>query len=121
MDQIKTFYQLRVWQKSHELVLEVYKLTKSFPKYELFGIIPQLNRAASSVPANIVEGFLRDTTKEFIKFLYNARGSAGETMYFLGLAKDLGYIDERKCSEMARDYDELIRSLSALIKSLKIK
>lgn len=116
---IYNFEELKVWQKGHVLTLDIYHLTKSFPKGEIYGIISQLRRASSSVPANIVEGFYRNTTKEFIQFLYNARASAGETIYFLLLSRDLGYCDEETYLKLRISYEELIRSINAFIKSLK--
>ncbi len=77
---------LKVWKKAHGLVLEIYKLTTQFPKDEKYGLIDQLRRAAYSVPANIVEGQSRNTTKEYLSFLYNARGSVEEediSFYYL--------------------------------------
>lgn len=85
---------LDVWRRSHSLVLEIYKLTVQFPRDEKYGIIDQLRRAAYSVPANIVEGQSRNTTKEYLSFLYNARGSVEEVRYFLLLSTDLGYINK---------------------------
>lgn len=70
----KSVEEVPVWVKTHELTLKVYKLTAFFPKSELFGLTSQLRRSSSSVPANITEGFYRNSTKELIQFLYNARG-----------------------------------------------
>ena len=78
---IKGFEDLEVWEGAHKLTIKIYEVTRKFPKDELYGLISQLRRSASSVAANIVEGHSRDTTKEFIKFLYNARASAAETEY----------------------------------------
>ena len=72
---------LEVWKKAHNLVLEVYKLTAKFPQNEKYGLIDQIRRAAYSVPTNIVEGQSRNTTKEYLYFLYNARGSVEEIRY----------------------------------------
>jgi len=91
---------LEVWKKAHKLVLEIYRVTASFPNSETYGIISQLRRASSSVTANIVEGQSRNTTKEYLSFLYNARGSVEEVRYFLLLAKDLGYIKEDRYNEL---------------------
>lgn len=88
------YKRLRVWEESHTLVLLLYKVTKNFPKDELFGLTSQIRRAAVSIPANIVEGFARASRKEFIQFLYIATGSLVEVEYYIHLAKDLGYIDE---------------------------
>ncbi|KKQ83884.1 MAG: Ribosomal protein S23 [Candidatus Woesebacteria bacterium GW2011_GWB1_38_8] len=118
---ITKFEQLRVWQISHELTINIYLLTKRFPKDELYGIVSQIRRAASSVPANIVEGFYRDTTKELVKFLFNARGSAGEVGYFLILSKDLGYISEKEFMNLKDSYESLLKQISAFINSLNKK
>jgi four helix bundle protein len=115
---ITKFEDLRVWQLSHELTLKIYKITNDFPNNESYGLISQLRRAASSVPANIAEGYYRNTTKEFLVFLYNARGSAGEVTYHLILSKDLGYIPVREYGNLRESYENLLRLLSALINSL---
>jgi len=120
-NKITSFEDLRVWQDSHGLALEIYKLTRLFPKEETYGITSQLRRCSSSVPANIVEGFYRHTTRELIQFLYNARGSAGEVIYFLVLARDLGYISLYIYKNLRYKYDSLIKSINAFIKSLKAK
>lgn len=86
--------ELEVWKKAHELVLEIYRITSDFPKAEAFGIADQLQRAPYSVPANIVEGQARHTTKAYVQFLYHARGSVEEVRYFLLLSRDLGYLKE---------------------------
>ena len=118
---VKRFEDLIVWQVGHELTLEIYRVTKFFPKEELFGLIAQLRRAASSVPANVVEGYYRHTTKELVKFLYNARGSAGEVTYFLILSRDLKYISDNKYEDLRERYEKLLRSISAMINSLSKK
>jgi len=115
------FQQLPVWELSHKSTLEVYDLTQKFPKEEQYGLISQIRRSAASVPANIVEGLYRHTTKELIKFLYNARGSAGETKYHLLLAKDLGYISEKELLKMEEDYESIAKQINSWIKSLRNK
>lgn len=120
-NKITIFEELRVWQEGHELTLEIYKLTKLLPREETYGITSQLRRCSSSVPANIVEGFYRHTTKELIQFLYNARGSSGEAVYFLVLARDLNYISLEKYKNLRNRYENLIKSINAFIKSLKSK
>jgi four helix bundle protein len=81
--------ELEVWKQAHALTLEIYKVTSSFPKSEMYGVVDQLRRASSSVAANIVEGQSRNTTKDYVNFLYNSRGSLEETRYFLLLSRDL--------------------------------
>ncbi|RLF34767.1 MAG: four helix bundle protein, partial [Thermoplasmata archaeon] len=89
---MKTFKELKVWQKAHQLVLEIYKITRSFPKEERFGLVIQIRRSVSSIPTNIVEGFKRKSKKDFAHFLNIAESSLEETKYHLLLAHDLKYI-----------------------------
>ena len=74
--------ELKVWQKAHALVLELYKLTATFPKTEIYSLVDQIKRAAYSIAANIAEGQSRNTTKEYIQFLYISRGSLNELPIF---------------------------------------
>src|SRR5829696_7048671 len=86
-----TFQDLEVWQKAHAWVLEVYRLTKCFPREELFGLTSQLRRAATSVPANIAEGFVKRGKADKLRFYNIGQGSLEESRYYLILAHDLGY------------------------------
>jgi len=113
------FKELKIWQESHQLTLEIYKLTKLFPKSEVYGISSQIQRSSSSVPANIVEGYNRKGSKEFIQFLYQARGSLSETEYFIILSTDLGYIEPTKSNELLSRYESLSKMLSAFISYIK--
>jgi len=109
---------LIVWQKSHSLVLEVYKITNNFPEEERFGLVTQLRRSASSIAANIVEGKSKRTDKDFVSFLYNSRGSLEETRYHLLLSKDLGYLDKDiylKLEEMTAEVSYLLNKLISSI------
>ena len=89
---IKNYKELKVWQKSYRLCLEVYRVTKGFPKEELYGLTSQMRRAAMSIPCNIAEGYGRKTTPEYIRYLYIAYGSICELETQTLLARDLGYI-----------------------------
>ena len=113
--------KLKVWQETHKLVLEIYKLTASFPKSEIYGLVNQLKRAASSVPANIVEGQSRNTTKDYLHFLYNSRGSLEEVRYFLLLARDLGFLSADSYEVIEKGYESASKMLNGLIKSLRAK
>src|SRR5207245_11546289 len=86
---MQDFKQLKVWQKSHSLVLRIYAATVVFREHERFGITSQMRRAAASVPANIAEGCARASRVEFCQFLHVAAGSASELEYFLLLARAL--------------------------------
>jgi four helix bundle protein len=118
-DEIRNFEDLEIWQEAHSLTLKIYKMTKKFPQSELYGLTSQLRRSAASVAANIVEGHSRNTTKEFIKYLFNARASVAETEYHLILAKDLGYVNQNDFCQIRERYQVLGRRINALIKSLK--
>ncbi len=113
--------QLKVWRKAHDLVKEVYGLTSAFPQNELYGLTAQLRRSAVSVPANIVEGHSRHTTKEYLNFLFTARGSLEETRYHLLLAGDLGFVTKEQLQSLEEGYREASAMLNALIKSLQEK
>jgi len=89
---VQNFKSLKVWQKSHELTLAIYKATANFPKDELYGLTSQIRRACASVPANIAEGCGRTGKAELARFLQVAMGSASELEYHLLLAHDLGLL-----------------------------
>lgn len=116
---MKDFREILVWQRSHALTLEVYRLTKSFPKEEMFSITSQMRRAASSIPANIAEGCGRDGDAELKRFMNISLGSACELDYFLLLAGDLGYIRADEVAKLATEILEIRRMLGAFIQKLK--
>jgi len=89
----RTFQDLVVWRKAHELVLAVYSFTADFPKQETYGLALQMRRAAVSVPANIAEGFRRRGKADKARYMNMAEASLEESRYYLILAKDLGYGD----------------------------
>ena len=111
----KSFTDLFVWQKAHEFVIEIYRLTNLFPKTEVYGLTSQLKRAAVSIPANIAEGFGRNTLKDKQRFLTICKGSLEECRYYLVLAKDLGYADVK--NELAK-LEELSKILNSSVKKL---
>ncbi len=119
MSKIKGFEDLKVWEKSHEFVLEVYKITQQFPGEEKFGLTSQIRRSAVSVAANIAEGSKRQHLNEYIQMLYIAQGSLSETKYYLLLARDLKYLSEIKYQELFGPSQEIAKMLSSLINSLK--
>jgi len=95
-DKIRSFRDLKVWKRGIELVKEVYKIVKDFPKEEQFGLTSQMKRAAVSIPSNIAEGFRRRYAKEHKQFLNISLGSCAELETQIFIAKELGYIDESK-------------------------
>jgi len=112
---------LKVWKKAHELVMRVYKIISVFPESEKYALSNQLKRAAYSVPANIVEGHSRKSSKEFIQFLYHARGSLEELRYFLLLSKDLNYVTPEIYGELELESLTINKMLNSLISSVKNK
>jgi four helix bundle protein len=120
-DIVMNYEELDVYKESHNFVLEIYKVTKTFPNDEKYRLVDQLTRAAYSIPSNIAEGNSRNTTKDYINFLYMARGSANEIKYFLLLSKDLKYIDEETYSELRNKVVIIIKLLNGLINSLRGK
>ncbi|UYZ58672.1 four helix bundle protein [Hymenobacter latericus] len=106
----KSFQELVVWQKAHQLVLAVYRVSESFPKHELFALTAQLRRAAVSVPANIAEGFRKRGLKDKIRFFNTAEGSLEEVQYYFILAQDLGYASTRALTEQANEVGRLLHA-----------
>jgi len=109
---------LLVWQKAHNLVLEIYKATFLFPDSEKWGLTTQLRKAIVSVPANIVEGKSKNTDKEFLHFLYISRGSLEESRYYIILASDLEYLDKEVSIKLESLFSEVSYLLNKLILSL---
>jgi len=116
---MKDFRQLKVWEKSHQLALAVYKATKDFPKEELYGLTSQIPRSSMSIPTNIAEGCGRNTDKEFARFLQIAMGSASETEYQLILARDLGFLSQDSYGALQNEVEEVKRMLASLLKTLR--
>ena len=119
MERIKSFQDLNIWQEAHQLTIEIYKDTKNFPKEETYCLVSQIRRASTSIPANIAEGMGRNTTKELISFVYNARGSLSEVINFLILGKDLGYIKEERFSNLYERYSGLAKGINVFLSKLK--
>jgi len=118
---MQDFRKLTVWQKSHSLTLEMYKVTESFPKNELFGLISQIRRSCVSIPANIVEGCGRNSDPEFARFLSIAMGSATELEYHLLLAKDLGILGQTDYENLNKSLIGIKQMLNNFIKKIKPK
>ena len=109
---------LKVFKKSHELTLDLYKLTGEFPPEEKFGLTSQIRRASASICANLIEGSHRNNRKEYRQFAGISRGSAGELKYHLLLAKDLTYISEDNYQSCLGEVNEISRMLHGLVRSL---
>jgi four helix bundle protein len=111
----KSFQDLIVWQKSHALVLEIYRVSAAFPKSETYGLTSQLRRAAVSIPANIAEGFKKRGRVDKARFVNIAQASLEETRYYVILATDLDYL---KPGDLKARLDDIARLLSAYSRSL---
>ena len=109
---------LVVWQKAHQLLLAIYKITRNFPKEEIFGLTSQFRRAAISVPANIAEGFKRATIPDKLRLLNIAQGSLEEVRYYLILSRDLEYAET---SLEREDLEETSRLLESYMKPFRKK
>ena len=116
---MKTHKDLEVWKLSIRFVTEIYKITKKFPKDELYGLTSQIRRASVSIPSNIAEGAARKGEKEFIQFLYIALSSASEVETQLIIANNLDYIKTHEYDEYSNKISKICRMLSSLIKSIK--
>ncbi|MEA3239040.1 MAG: four helix bundle protein [Candidatus Bipolaricaulota bacterium] len=111
--------KLDVWNEAVSFVVDVYQVTRSFPKMEQHALADQLKRAAVSIPSNIAEGAARQTKKEFIQFLYIAQGSASEIDTQLEVARRLNYIDEGEKARLDHKLGAIGKMLTGLIRSLK--
>jgi four helix bundle protein len=116
---VQDFRELVVWQRAHQLTLQIYRATRDFPREELYGITSQLRRAAASIGANIVEGRCRGSDAEFARFLNIALGSAAETEYHLLLAHDLELLAEQPHGLLNEAVVAVKRMLTTLILKLK--
>ena len=119
METTKSFKDLFVYQKAYELCLDIYLLTKSFPKEEIYTMVSQMRRAALSIPSNIAEGYRRKSRKEYVQFLHIAYGSCAELYTQLSLSKDLKYAPEEKSSKLTNDLNLISISLYKMIVSLE--
>ena len=116
---MRDFRNLKVWKKSHQMTLAVYKITTGFPKDELFELTSQIRRSSVSISANIAEGCGRDGEAELARFLYIAMGSASELEYHLLLSYDLDFLTEPEHDRLAKEVTEVKRMLTSFIQKLK--
>ena len=112
----KSFKELIVWQKAHQLVLNIYKATNSFPREELYGLTSQIRRSSVSVAANIAEGFKKKGSADKLKFMNTAQGSLSETDYHLLLVNDLKYFNT---NALMRDVEEVGRLLESYMGGIR--
>ena len=111
----RTFQDLFVWRKAHEFVLAVCSFTAAFPKQETYGLVPQMRRAAVSIPANIAEGFRRRGKADKVRYMNMAEGSLEESRYYLILAQDLGYGNTDQVTTLLEEVSRLLSAYASAI------
>ncbi|MDE3740283.1 four helix bundle protein [Maribacter polysaccharolyticus] len=116
---MRDYRKYDVWKLGHEITLNIYSITKAFPKDEEFGITSQMRRASFSIPSNIAEGCGRASDAEYKRFLIISRGLASELEYFMFLAKDLKYIDDVSYTTLYDKVNKVKRSISNLIQKIE--
>ena len=116
---LKSFRELVAWQKAYELTLEIYRVTRAFPRKEVYGFVSQMRRSAVSIPSNIAEGYQRKSRKEYMQFLSIAYSSCGELETQLLLSHDLGFMDSSNFKKIMSLQEEVAKLLFKLIKSLR--
>lgn len=119
--QIRTFTDLRAWREGHQLVLQVYEITKAFPSHEIFGLVSQLRRAVVSITSNVAEGFSRQSYSEKVQFYSIAHGSVTEVQNQLLIARDVGYITNEVYDATSLQSVTVHKILSGLIRASKEK
>lgn len=113
------YKKYEVWKKAHQLALEVYMVTRQFPKEEMYGITSQLRRTSLSIPTNIVEGTGRNSEKEFAYFINIASGSAAEVAYLIEFSKELNYLNVQDFNKVTKEIICIRKMLNALYSKLK--
>ena len=116
---MESYKGLVVYQKAYRLSLEIYQVTRNYPKEEVYGLVSQMRRSAVSIPCNIAEGYRRGHRGEYIQFLHIAHGSCGELETLLSLSRDLKFIDEARFEKLYELQEEVSRLLNGLIASLE--
>lgn len=115
---MRDYKKFTVWEKSHNLTLQIYNAIIKYPKEEIFGLISQMKRSSSSIPTNIAEGCGRNSDKDFCRFLYFAYGSANELEYQLLLSIDLKFIENEEGQKLLFQTEEIKKMLNGLITKL---
>ena len=116
---MRDYTKIEAWRLADDLVVHVYERTKRFPREETYGITSQMRRAVCSVAANIVEGSSRESQRDWLHFLYIARGSLSETQYFVHLSRRLGYLNEVEGEMLAEEIKRTFACLHGLIRSVE--
>ncbi|TXD34030.1 four helix bundle protein [Lujinxingia vulgaris] len=120
-DRQRPHHRLDAWRYGRDFALVIYQVTRHFPKEERYTLTAQLRRAAVSIPSNIAEGAARRTSKDFLRFLYNARGSLEEVDTQLEIASELDLLSARDIELLQKTFDPLSRTLTGLIRAIQRK
>ena len=112
---MRDYTKIDAWRLADDLTVAIYQRSRGFPREELYGLTSQIRRAASSVAANIAEGSSRESKRDYLHFLYIARGSLAEARYFIHLAKRLGYLEENEAAALAEQGRQSFGCLHGLI------
>jgi len=118
---MNSYKELEVWRKAVKFAVEIYRITQTFPKEELYGLTGQIRRASTSVSANIAEGWGRGSTKEYIQFLLIARSSLMELETHLIIGRELNYLNQQQLEKMQTEIESIGMMLNRLIQSLRGK
>jgi four helix bundle protein len=116
---MRDYTKIEAWKLADDLTVAVYERTRSFPKEEVYGLTSQLRRASYSVPANLAEGASRESKKDYLHFLYIARGSLSETQYFIHLARRLGYLFPDEADRLYGQTKQTFGCLHGLIQAVE--
>jgi four helix bundle protein len=116
---MRDYTKIEAWKLADDLTVAIYERTRSFPRDEVYGLTSQLRRASYSVPANIVEGSSRESKKDYLHFLYIARGSLSETQYFIHLAQRLGYLSSEEADTLHGQTKLTFGCLHGLIRAVE--
>src|SRR5437762_4351771 len=116
---MRDYTKIEAWRLTGDLTIAVYERTRLFPREEIYGLTSQLRRAAYSVPANIVEGASRESKKDYLHFLYIARGSLSETQYFIQLARRLDYLSSQEADALHQQTKLTFGCLHGLIRAVE--
>src|SRR5215470_16096205 len=116
---MRDYTKIEAWRLADDLTVAVYERTRSFPREEIYGLTSQLRRATYSVPANIVEGASRESKKDYLHFLYIARGSLSEAQYFIHLSRRLGYLLSEEADDLRQQTKTAFACLHGLIKAVE--
>jgi four helix bundle protein len=116
---MRDYTKIEAWRLADDLTVAVYECTRSFPRDEMYGLTSQLRRASYSVPANIVEGSSRESKKDYLHFLYMARGSLSEAQYFVHLARRLGYLSAEESETLRKQTKITFACLHGLIRAVE--